>query len=130
MGRHTTHPLSGHELFGEGRGQSLIAGKVIFQSPCYEQGHIPLDQVVQCLINMALNIARTSLCNLFQCLTTLTVKTFFGFVEHHNLPLAPSLGFVQTPLDGIPSFRHVNAPHSLVSTKNLLKMHLIPCQCH
>ncbi|CAN0052273.1 unnamed protein product [Bubo scandiacus] len=53
-----------------------------FQPPCHGQGHLPLDQVLKALSNLALNTARegaatASLGNLCQCLTTVTVKNFF-----------------------------------------------------
>ena len=53
-----------------------------FQHTCYRQGHLPLDQVSQSPIQPGLEClqggaAETSLGNLFQCLTALTVKNFF-----------------------------------------------------
>ena len=54
----------------------------LVQLPCKEQGRIQLDQVLRAPSNLTLNASRdgaatTSLGNLFQSLTTLTVKTFF-----------------------------------------------------
>jgi len=71
-----------------------------FQPPCDEQGHLPLDQVAQSSIQLALNTARegaatASLGNLCQCLTTLIVKNFFLISD---IPLCcPPLAVLANP---------------------------------
>ena len=62
-----------------------------FQPPCYRQGHLPLDQAAHSPIQPSLDclqgmVIHTLSCNLFQCLTTLTVKNFFLSSIHLNLP--------------------------------------------
>ena len=65
-----------------------------FQSSCYRQRHLLLDQVAQSPIQPGLECFQrgafiTSLGNLLQCLTTPTVKYFF-LISSLNLPF-PSL---------------------------------------
>ena len=62
----------------------------LFQFPCNEQEHPQLHQMLRALTSPTLNVSRdgastTSLGNLCQCLTTLTVKTFF-FLSNLNFP--------------------------------------------
>ena len=59
-------------------------------TPCYRQGHLPLDHLLRAPSSLALNASRegastASLGNLFQYLTTLTVKNFFLNAMEKNL---------------------------------------------
>jgi len=50
-----------------------------FQPPCYRKEQLPLDHIAQSPIQPGLEVSRegaftTPLGNMFQCLTTLTVK--------------------------------------------------------
>jgi len=61
--------------------------------PCNDQGHHSLIRLPKALSRLALNVSRggastTSLGNLFQCLTTLTVEDFF-LMSNLNLPFLP-----------------------------------------
>ena len=51
----------------------------LVQTPCHGQGHLSVDQVVQSIVQLDLEHFPwcTTLGNLFQCLTTHTVKNFF-----------------------------------------------------
>lgn len=59
----------------------------LVQSPCYGQRDLSLDQVFKSLSILTLNTSRnsvstTSLCNMFHCVTILTVKNFFLVTKH------------------------------------------------
>jgi len=63
--------------------EGTFKGHVV-QLLCDEQGHLQLDQVAQ---SLTLNVSRdgasiASLGNLFQCLTTLTAKTFSLYLAY------------------------------------------------
>ena len=96
----------------------------LVQLPCNEQGHLQFHQSAQSPSSLTLSVSRdgtssTSLCNLFQCSTTLIIKNFF-LISSRNLPshsLKPfplvlsqqtllkslSSSFLQPPLRGNPS---------------------------
>jgi len=62
------------------------------QLPCNEQGHLQLDQAAQSLVQLTLNVPKdgvstTSLGNLFQCLTTLTIKKKLPSYTQSKSPL-------------------------------------------
>ena len=74
----------------------------LFQAPCYRQVHLPLDQVAQCPVQPGLECFRkgaftTSLGNLFQCLTTLTLKNVF-LIPGLNLPCMGTVDSWPEPL--------------------------------
>lgn len=53
-----------------------------FKDLCNEQGNLQLDPVAQCPSNLTLSLSKdgastTSLCNLFQCVTTCIIKELF-----------------------------------------------------
>jgi len=50
-----------------------------------------------------------------------------GLVEPHMFHTGPLLQLVQVPLDAIPSLRLVNHTLSLVSSANVLRVHLVHC---
>ena len=62
------------------------------QLPCNEEGHLQLHQVLRSMSSPTLRVSRdeaytTSLCNLCQCLTTVSIKNFF-LKSSLNLPLS------------------------------------------
>lgn len=68
----------------------------LFQLPFTQQGHPQLDRLLRVLSSLALDVSRdrasiVSLGNLFQWLTTLTVKDFFLFFSKLNSPSSFSL---------------------------------------
>ena len=69
--------------------EGTLKGHLV-QLPCNEQGHPQLHQVLRSLSSLALGVSRdgvstTSLGNLCQCLTTLTITIFF-LIFSPNLP--------------------------------------------
>jgi len=80
------------------------------QYACTEQGHLQLDQGLRACTSQVLKVSRdgastTSLGNLFQCLTTLTVKNFF-------LTSSPSTNKSVTILCSAVQYLAFNAHHS------------------
>lgn len=68
----------------------------LFQLPFTQQGHPQLDRLLRVLSSLAFDVSRdrasiVSLGNLFQWLTTLTVKDFFLFFSKLNSPSSFSL---------------------------------------
>ena len=77
-----------------------------FQPPYYIQGHQPAAQAAQSPSSLALNVSRngastTTLSNLFQCLTILTIKDFFLIIQskspHFQCETAPLCPVTREP---------------------------------
>ena len=70
----------------------------LVQLPSREQGHLQLNQVFRAPSSLILSVSRdgastTSLGNLFQCFTTLIIKTFF-LISNQNLPSCSVIPFL------------------------------------